>query len=126
MKKQRQIVRSTKIRVLGQEEEHIKLDRMLKIQNIMVEVIHARTTMYTNQTGCFPVQSSRGNRLIMVLYNIDGNYIDPKPMQDSKDISLDKVYNMLWARMTKSEKVKPTVHILDNEALAHFKEEIRK
>jgi hypothetical protein len=126
MKKQRQNVWSTKIRVLGQDEEHIELDRMLKKQNIMVKVIHARTTMYTNQTGCFPVQSSRGNRLIMVLYKIDGNYIDAEPMQDSKDNSLVRAYNTLWARVTKSGKVKQTVHILDNEALAHFKEEIRK
>ncbi len=93
MKKQRQNVLSTKIQVLGQEEEHINLDRTLKKQNIMVKVIHACTTMYTNQTGCFLVQSSRGNRLIMVLYKIDGNYIDTEPMQDSKDNSLVKAYN---------------------------------
>jgi hypothetical protein len=80
---------------LGQEEEHIKLDRTLKKQNIMVKVIHACTTMYTNQTGRFPVQSSRGNRLIMVPYETDGNYIDAKPMQDSKDNSLVKAYNTL-------------------------------
>jgi hypothetical protein len=92
--KQRQNVRSTKIQVLGQDEEHIKLDRALKKQNIMVKVIHARTTMYTNQTGCFPVQSSHRNKLIMVLYKIDGNYINAKPMQDNKDNSLVKVYNM--------------------------------
>ncbi len=62
----------------------------------------------------------------MVLYKIDGNYIDAKPMQDSKDDSLVKAYNTLWAHVTKSGKVKPTVHILDNEASARFKEEIRK
>jgi hypothetical protein len=62
----------------------------------------------------------------MVLYEIDGNYIDAEPMQNSKDNSLVKAYNRVWARMTKSGKVKPTVHILDNEASAHFKEEIRK
>jgi hypothetical protein len=111
---------------LGQDEEYIKLDRMLKNQDIMVKVIHECTTMYTNQTGCFPVQSSRGNRLIMVLYKNDGNYIDAEPMQDSKDNSLVKAYNTLWARVTKSGKVKPTVHILDNKASARFKEESRK
>jgi hypothetical protein len=46
---------------LGQDEEHIELDRLLKKHNIMVKVIHPHTTMYTDQTGCFPVQSSRGN-----------------------------------------------------------------
>jgi hypothetical protein len=47
-------------------------------------------------------------------------------MQDSKDNSLVKAYNTLWARVTKSGKVKPTMHILDNEASARFKKEIRK
>jgi hypothetical protein len=91
----------------------------------MVKVIHARTTMYTNQTGCFPVQSSCGNQLIMVLYKINGNYINLEPMKDNKNNSLIKVYNTLWARVTKSGKVKPTVHILDNDALALFKESIK-
>jgi hypothetical protein len=109
MKKQRQNVRLTKVQVFGQDEEHIKLDRLLKKHNIMVKVIHAHTTMYTDQTGCFPVQSSHGNKLIMVLYKIDGNYIDAEPMKDNKDNSLIKAYNTLWARMTKSGKVKPTV-----------------
>ena len=81
--------------------------------------------MYTDQTGCFPVQSSHGNKLIMVLYKIDGNYIDAEPMKDNKDNSLIKAYNTLWARVTKSGKVKPTVHILDNEASALFKESIK-
>jgi hypothetical protein len=126
MEKQRQNVQSTKIQVLGQDEEHIKLDRTLKKQNIMVKVINTCTTMYTDQTSRFPVQSSRRNRLIMVLYKIDGNYINAKLMQDSKDDSLVKAYNTLWVCMTKSGKIKPTVHILDKEASACFKEEIRK
>ncbi len=90
----------------------------------MVKVIHACTTMYTNQTGWFPVQSSRGNKLIMVLYEINRNYINAKPMQDSRESSLIKAYNTLWAHVTKSGMVRPTVHILDNEASELFKKEI--
>jgi hypothetical protein len=61
----------------------------------MVKVIHAHNTMYTNQTGCFPVQSSRGNKLLMVLFEVDGNYIDTEPMKDSYDNSLIKAYQTL-------------------------------
>jgi hypothetical protein len=82
--------------------------------------------MYTNQTGQFPVKSSQGNKLIMVLYEIDGNYTDAKTMQDSRESSLTKAYNTLWARVTKSGKVRPTVHILDNKALKLFKEKFEK
>jgi hypothetical protein len=92
----------------------------------MVKVIHAHTTMYTNQTGCFPVQSSRGNKLLMVLFEVDGNYINAEPMKDSYDNSLIKAYHTLWVQKTKSGKVRPMVHILDNEASARFKEEIKK
>ncbi len=54
------------------------------------------------------------------------NYIDAEPMQHSWESSLIKAYNTLRARVTKSGKVRPTVHILDNEALEIFKEEIQK
>jgi hypothetical protein len=62
----------------------------------------------------------------MVLYEINGNYIDAEPMQDSRESSLIKACNTLWVRVTKSRKVRPRVHILDNEALELFKEEIQK
>ncbi len=97
MKKQRQNVRSTKVRITDDDNDDIELDRTLKKHNIMVKVIHAHTTMYTGQTGCFPVQSSRGNKLLMVLFEVDGNYINAEPMKDSYDNSLIKAYHMLWA-----------------------------
>ncbi len=75
----------------------IELDRMLKEHNIMVKVIHAHTMMYTDQTGRFPVQSSRSNKLLMVLFEVDGNYINAEPMKDSHEHSLIKAYHMLWA-----------------------------
>jgi hypothetical protein len=92
----------------------------------MVKVIQAHTAMYTDQTGRFLVQSSHGNKLLMVLFEVDGNYIKAEPMKDSYDNSLIKAYHTLWMQITKLGKVKPTVHILDNEASAWFREEIQK
>ncbi len=66
MKKQRQNVRSTKVQVLENDNEDVELDRTIKKHDVMVKVIHARTTMYTNQTSRFPVQSSRRNKLIRI------------------------------------------------------------
>jgi hypothetical protein len=37
-----------------------------------------------------------------------------------------KAYQALWIRLTSSGTVKPITHILDNEASAEFKKEIRK
>lgn len=62
-------------------------------RTVMVKVINAHQTLYSDQTGQFPVQSSCGNRLLMVTYGIDGNYIDAKPVLDSNQQSLITAYN---------------------------------
>ena len=62
----------------------------------------------------------------MVLFKVDSNYIDAEPMKDSHEHLLIKAYSMLWSQITKSGKVRPTVHILDNEASARLKETIQQ
>ena len=82
--------------------------------------------MHTDQTGFFSANSSSGNKYIMVLVEIDGNYIDGEPMKDRSEGSMIKTYLILWARITASKSVRPRTHVLDNEALEAFKKEIRK
>ena len=93
---------------------------------MFVKVINAENTVYSDQTGRFPIQSSKGNRLLMVFYDVDANYIDVDPMRDHKPNSMIKSYQALWNRVTRHRKEKPTMHILDNEASDEFKNEIRK
>jgi hypothetical protein len=62
----------------------------------------------------------------MLIYDVDGNYIDVEPMKDNKDNSMIAAYMVLWARITKSHEAKPTMHILDNKALIAFKAAIRQ
>jgi hypothetical protein len=81
--------------------------------------------MHSNQTGHFPATSSKGNQYIMVLVEVDGNYIDAEPMKKKMEGSMIKAYQALWARLTASGAVKPTTHLLDNEALAAYKAEIK-
>lgn len=40
----------------------------------------AKKLMYTNQTGCFSITSSWGNKYTMVAVELDGNYIDTEPL----------------------------------------------
>lgn len=35
-----------------------------------------KKTMYTDQTGCFPINSTQGHKYIMVAVKLDDNYID--------------------------------------------------
>ena len=128
MKKQRQNVRSTKqkIHLDSKIDEDTALTQTLTKQNMFVKVINAENTVYSDQTGRFPIQSSKGNRLLMVFYDVDANYIDVDPMRDHKPNSMIKSYQALWNRVTRHRKEKPTMHILDNEASDEFKNEIRK
>ncbi len=126
MKKQRQNVRSTKAREQQTVTDKIEIRHALTKQNLMVKVINAQQTVYTDQTGWFPVQSSWGNRLLMLIYNVDGNYIDVETMKDNKDNSMIKVYEALWGRITKLRENKPSMHILDNEASTAFKAAIKQ
>ncbi len=93
---------------------------------VYIKIFNAHNTVYTNQTGQMTVTSSRGNRLIIALFEIDSNFIDAKPMQDSMDKLMINAYHKLWQRIMASGKVKPKMHLLDNEALEAFKCEIAK
>ena len=62
----------------------------------------------------------------MISYDVDSNYIDAEPVQDSNQQSLITAYQKLWERLTRNGNEKPTMHILDNEASHAYKEEIKK
>ena len=64
--------------------ESAELQKTLTKQNLLVKVVNVKQTVSSDQTGCFPVQSSQGNRLVMLLYDVDGIYIDAEPMKDNK------------------------------------------
>jgi hypothetical protein len=90
------------------------------------KIHNASKTMHSNFTGRFPALSSRGNQYILVLVEVDGNYIDAEPMKNKTEGSIIKAYLILWALLMASGTVKPTTHLLGNEALAAFKVEIKK
>ena len=123
MKKQRQGVRSTKQNV---DEEQRSTTNTKKMHDVYIKIHNLTETMHTDQTGRFPATSSRGNQYIMVLVEVDGNYIDTEPTKNRTEGSITKAYLTLWARLTASGTVKPRTHLLDNEASAAFKAEIRK
>ena len=62
----------------------------------------------------------------MVLVEVDGNYIDAEPMKNRSAGSMIKAYLALWARLTATGTIRPTTHLMDNEASAELKAEIKK
>ncbi len=148
MNKQRQNVRSTNIKIKPDKDEpvlslrnHDKIPtnaanspainnqqkaKPKKMQDIFIQSHNANNTAHSDQTGRFPVTSSSGNKYIMVLVEVDGNFIDAEPMKNKTAGSMIKAYLALWKQLTANRMVKPTTHLLDNEASEEFKAEIRK
>ncbi len=62
----------------------------------------------------------------MVLVEVDGNYINAEPMKNRTAGSMIKAYIALWTRLMATGDIQPTKHLLDNEASAELKAEIKK
>ena len=76
--------------------------------------------LYTDLTGRFPVQSSRGNKYILVVYNFDSNSIHVKPLKSRHDHDTIKAYEEIYTMLTNCG-LKPKLHWLDNEASTALK-----
>ena len=81
--------------------------------------------LYTDLTGRFPVQSSRGHKYILVAYNYDSNSIHVKQLKSCHDNDTITAYEEIYAKLT-SRGLKPKLHWLDNEASKALKNFITK
>jgi hypothetical protein len=134
MKKQHQGVRSTKLREnTRSEDENIPDNTVMeadlsppkKMRDIFIKIYNT-SKMHSSQTGRFPATSSNGNQYIMVLVEVDGNYINAEPMKNKSEGSIIKAYLILWTRLTELGTVQPITHILDNKVSEAYKAEIKK
>ena len=66
-----------------------------KHKDVYCKVWDTQEKVYTDQTGKSPVQSSKGNKYVMVMVEIDGNYIDAEPMKNKSEGELIKAYQNL-------------------------------
>jgi hypothetical protein len=127
LKKQRQNVRSTKKKISDDVLfEDCELTRTITKHDILVKVINASETVYTDQTGRLPIQSNRGNTSLMIYYDVDANYIDAEPLRNHADSQMISAYRNLWERTNRGRETKPKLHILDNEASEAFKSAIKE
>ncbi len=110
MKKQRQGVRLTKLKkntrsenenIPGNTVAEVDPSPPKKMRDIFIKIYNANE-MHSNQIGCFPAMSSKGNQCIMVLVEVDGNYIDAEPMKNKSEGFIIKAYLILWTRLPES------------------------
>jgi hypothetical protein len=76
--------------------------------------------IYTDQTGRFPVTSSRGNKYLMVVYDYDSNSITAEPMKSRSENDMVKAYTTIHTFLT-SRGMRPILQRLDNECPAGLK-----
>jgi hypothetical protein len=88
------------------------LDDGIKTHCIYAAVVDAGK-IYNEQTGRFPVISSRGNVSIMVLYEYDRNAIMAEPIRDNKAAELLCSFQVMEQKPT-SRGFKPNLMTLDN------------
>ena len=79
-----------------------------KKYDIMIKVYNCTDSVYTDQTGQFPVTSSRRNKYIMVLCEIDGNQILVEPMTNRTEGTLIRTHKKLIDRL-KSKGIHPKI-----------------
>jgi hypothetical protein len=134
MKNQRQGVRSTKLKentrledenIPGNVDAEVDSSPPKKMRDIFIKIYYVGK-MHSNQTGHFPATSSKGNQYIMVLVQVDGNYIGEEPMKNKSEGSIIKAYLTLWTRLTELSIVQPITHILDSKVSESYKAERKK
>jgi hypothetical protein len=101
--------------------------RNLRTNAVFTTIVQAANLQksYSDQTGKFPVQSSRGYNYIMVLYDYDSNAILTKPIKTRQAGELTKAWTQLHTKL-QSNGYAPTLHILDNECSEELKSAFKK
>jgi hypothetical protein len=81
--------------------------------------VHAATIVagkiYTDQTGRFPVFSSKGKKYIIILYEYDGNAIMAEPIKNRTSMELLRAFQVMEQKLI-ARGLKPRLVRLDNEA----------
>jgi hypothetical protein len=92
----------------------LDLDQGIKTQYVYAAAIDAGQ-IYTDQTGRFPVVSSKGNKYIMILYDYDSNAILEQPIKDRTAPELLRAFQVMEQELI-ARGLKPKLMKLDNEA----------
>jgi hypothetical protein len=114
LNRQRQNARTTQIKTNNASSQESDIDHGIKTQFVYAATIDAGK-IYTDQTGRFPVISSKGNTYIMILYDYDSNAILAQPIKYRTAPELLKAFQIMEQELM-ARGLKPKLMKLDNEA----------
>jgi hypothetical protein len=92
---------------------------------LVFAVVLDQGKIYTDLTGNFPAQSSKGNNVLMVCYSYDANYIRPIAMKSKSGAEWVRAFGIVFDEM-KAKGFKPKLQTMDNEASAALKNHFTK
>jgi hypothetical protein len=114
LNQQRENARITKFKDTNEIVTEPDLDQGIKTQLVYAATIDAGQ-IYADQTGIFPVVSSKGNKYIMILYDYDSNAILAQPIKDRTAPELLRTFQVMEQELV-ARGLKPKLMKLDNEA----------
>jgi hypothetical protein len=88
--------------------------------HIVYAVVVDQGQLYTDLTGKFPVQPSKGNSYVMVCYIYNCNYVKVIPMKSRSASEWVKSYDIFYQELT-FKGFKPKLRISDNESSTTLK-----
>ena len=115
----REGLRSTQEKVMHSEPdpEHDQLPQATQSENtnlVFFNTVDLSGKIYMDQTGRFPVTSSKGNKYILVAYHCDSNTIRAEPLKTRSGLDLKSEYQKMHSLLNNRGLI-PHLHILDNE-----------
>jgi hypothetical protein len=123
MNQTRKNVRSTKAKRTPLETCDTSQLHGKKVRDIYMTMYDVRETMFSDQTGQFPMRLQSGNKYIMVLVEINSNAILVVPMKNRKDAEMIQAYNALLLQLKRAGII-PKKHVLDNKVSKNMKNHI--
>ena len=124
MRQQHQNYRSTKL-----HQKHTNSIEMTAKQArtnaVYVRPIEATGLLCTDQTGAFPVTSTKSNRYIMVAHHYDSNAILVRPLPSRSQYHLQQAFTSIYDTLSNAGH-QPTEIRLDNEAPMSLRKYFKK
>ena len=129
MRGARQGVRGTRPTVfssLGEDSNPPPITQIEKKGDIFVTIYELgqdgrlSNTMFSDQTGEFPVVSSRNNKFIMIVHHVDSNSTWVEPIKNQLEGTLIEARTTILERMRR-QGIMPKHQILDNMCSARMK-----
>ncbi|KAL7485100.1 hypothetical protein ACHAW6_012618, partial [Cyclotella cf. meneghiniana] len=115
--------RSTKPKPPPFEDVHSNQLGRCKVHDVYTKTNQVHDSIFTDQTGKFPICSQVGNKYIMVMVEIDNSPILVKPIKNRTDANT-RAYSTLMLCLQRAG-ITPCKYVLDNEISTAMKDLIQ-